>query len=196
MFSVKKENPLEKAHESLIIGLFDQSVKFTGKLSLIDEAFEGGLTELVKSGDISAKKKVVSKIHTFGKIASKRLYFVGLGKEKEFSFEGLREAFGAVFKTIKEDKLEETAIYLDSFLTEKIDALDAGHALSEAFALSTYQFEGYKQKSNEPEKTIDHLVVYSEKAEEEEIRASLTVGFAFGTGTNSARSLVNLPETY
>jgi leucyl aminopeptidase len=193
MFSVKKEKPLELAHESLIIGLFDQSVKFTGKLSLIDEAFEGGLTELVKSGDISAKKKVVSKIHTFGKIASKRLYFVGLGKEKEFSFEVLREAFGAVFKTIKEDKLEETAIYLDSFLTEKIDALDAGHALSEAFALSTYQFEGYKQKSNEPEKSIDHLVVYSEKAEEEEIRASLMVGFAFGTGTNSARSLVNLP---
>ena len=193
MFSVKKEKPLELAHESLIIGLFDQSVKFTGKLSLIDEAFEGGLTELVKSGDISAKKKVVSKIHTFGKISSKRLYFVGLGKEKEFSFEVLREAFGAVFKTIKEDKLEEIAIYLDSFLTEKIDALDAGHALSEAFALSTYQFEGYKQKSNEPEKVIDHLVVYSEKAEEEEIRASLTVGFAFGTGTNSARSLVNLP---
>src|SRR4051812_40237366 len=165
LFSVKKENPILEEHESLIIGLFDQSLKFTGELSFIDEAFEGGLTELVKSGDISAKKKVVSKIHTFGKIASKRLYVVGLGKEKEFSFEGLREAFGAVFKKIKGDRLEETAIYLDSFITEKIDALDAGHALSEAFALSTYEFEGYKQKSNEPEKKVNHLVIYSEKAE-------------------------------
>jgi len=193
MFSVKKEKPFTAVHESLIIGLFDQSVKFNGELSFVDEAFEGVLTELVKSGDISAKKKVVSKIHTFGKMTSKRLYFVGLGKEKEFSFEGLREAFGAVFKKIKADKLEETAIYLDSFITEKIDALDAAHALSESFVLSTYQFEGYKQKSNEPEKMINSLAVYSESADEEEVMASLTVGYAFGKGTNSARTLVNLP---
>ena len=59
--------------------------------------------------------------------------------------------------------------------------------------LSTYQFEGYKQKSNEPEKTINNLIVYSEKADEEEVKAALTVGYAYGKGTNSARTLVNLP---
>ena len=135
MFSVKKEKPFTAGHESLIIGLFDQPVKFEGELLAVDEAFAGGLTELVKSGDISAKKKNISKIHTLGKMASKRLYFVGLGKEKALSFEVLREVFGAVFKTVKEAKLEETAIYLDSFISENIDVLDAAHALSEAFAL-------------------------------------------------------------
>lgn len=193
MFAVYKEKPFAAAHESLIIGLFDQPLKFAGDLSTVDEAFAGGLTELVKSGDISARKNSISKIHTFGQMASKRLYFVGLGKVKDYSFEVLREAYGVVFKTIKKDSLEETAIYLDSFITENIGALDAAHALSEAFALSTYQFEGYKQKSNEPEKMIDHLVVYSEATDEEEIMASLTVGYAYGKGTNSARTLVNLP---
>src|SRR3954469_6249214 len=193
MFSVHMEKPFTAAHESLIIGLFDQPLKFAGELSAVDEAFAGGLTELVKSGDISARKNSVSKIHTFGQMTSKRLYFVGLGKEKEYSFEVLREALGAVFKTIKKEKTEEISIYLDSFISENTDALDAAHALSEAFALSTYQFEGYKQKSNEPEKMINHLAVYSEAVDEEEIMASLTVGYAYGRGTNSARTLVNLP---
>jgi len=193
MFTVQKEKPFLKAHESLIIGLFDQPLKFAGNLAVVDEAFSGELTELVKSGDISARERKISKIHTFGRLAAKRLYFVGLGKEKEFSFEKVREVFGSVFKMIKEDKRGETAVYLDSFISEGVDALDAAHALSEAFMLSTYQFEGYKQKTNEPEKTLDTITVYSESVDVEDAKAALTVGYVYGKGTNSARTLVNTP---
>jgi leucyl aminopeptidase len=193
MFIVKNKWPLTEDHESLIIGLFDQHVKFDGKLAELDHLFAGELTELVKTGDISAKNKKVSRIHTFGKLASKRIYFVGLGKEKDLSFELLREAYGAVFKSMKDTKLVETAVYLDSFTSDKIDILDAAHALSEAFTLSTYQFDGYKQKSNEPEKNIERITVYSESADEEDLKASLTVGYVYGKATNSARTLVNTP---
>ena len=57
MFTVKKELPFTTAQECLLIGLFDKPAKFEGKLSSLDEAFLGGLTELVKNGDISAKEK-------------------------------------------------------------------------------------------------------------------------------------------
>ncbi len=193
MFFVHNGNPFTEGHESLIIGLFDKPVKFEGNLLDLDQAFSGQLTELVKSGDISARKEQIAKIHTFGKIPSKRLYVVGLGKEKECSFAEIREAFGVIFKKIKKEKIEEAALYLDSFTTEQIDALDAAHALSEAFALSTYQFENYKQKSNEPETWIDSITVYTEKADAEEIDAALSVGYTYGKGTNSARTLVNTP---
>ncbi|WP_338471939.1 leucyl aminopeptidase [Niallia sp. XMNu-256] len=193
MFTVRRQQPFTEEHESLIIGLFDRPVKFEEKLLELDHSFSGQLTELVKSGDISARKEQIAKIHTFGQIPSKRLYMIGLGKEKESSFEDIREAFGVVFKRIKKDKLEETAIYLDSFTTEKVEALDVAHALSEAFALATYQFEDYKQKPNEPEKCIERIVVYTEEADSEEINAALTVGYAYGKGTNSARTLVNTP---
>lgn len=193
MFTVLKQNPFLEKEESLIIGLFDHPVKFTDTLLTANEAFSAQLMDLVKSGDISAKKKRISKIHTLDMLKSKKLYFVGLGREKEFSFEVLREAFGAVFQHIQKDKQVETAVYLDSFLNEKMNVLDVAHALSEAFTLSTYQFEGYKQKPNEPEKKISHINVYCENTDEEEARASLTVGFAYGRGTNSARTLVNTP---
>jgi leucyl aminopeptidase len=193
MFYIKNEFDFTNAHEGLIIGLFDKQEKFAGSLAKLDELFGGQLTELVKSGDISAKAKSINKIHSFGKIGSKRIWFVGLGKEKELTFEKLKGAFGKVFKDVKKAKLEELAINLDSFTTEQMDGSDAAHALSEAFTLSTYHFEGYRQKSNEPEKKLANLTIYSEVSEQEVIQAALTVGTAFGKGTNSARTLVNTP---
>lgn len=193
MFEVKNEIDLSAGHEGLIIGLFDKPEKFTGTLEKLDEQFEGQLRELVKAGDISAKFKNINKVHSFGKTGAKRIWFVGLGKEKEFSFERLSEALGKAYKALKASKLQECAVLLDSFTAEPVNGQEAAHAVSEAFALATYQFHGYKQKSNEPEKKLGRVTVYSESPDKEEIHASLTVGLAFGKGTNSARSLVNIP---
>ncbi|UII55390.1 leucyl aminopeptidase [Cytobacillus spongiae] len=193
MFTVKQERTFSNQHEAMIIGLFEKSEKFEGSLKGLDELFEGQLTELVKSGDLSAKKNAVGKVHTFGKMETKRLFFVGLGKDKSFTFETAREALGKVFKEVTAAKLSEVAIDLDSFIGGHVEGMDAAHAVSEAFALSTYEFEGYKQKSNEPEKKLESIVVYTNAAEEEDVRASLTVGYAYGKATNSARTLVNLP---
>ena len=193
MFEYKNEFSAADKHEGLIIGLFDRPEKFAGPLKIVDESFDGQLTDLVKAGDVSAKLKRISKLHSLGKMGAKRIWFVGLGKEKELTFDQLRNALGKVFKEINGSKLTEAAVYLDSFLTEELDSLDAAHAVGEAFALSSYQFEGYRQKSNEPERKIETLTLYSKGAVEEDVRASLTVGYAFGKGTNSARSLVNTP---
>lgn len=82
MFHVKKELELAAEHEGLVIGLFDKPEKFAGKLTLLDERFDGQLTELVKSGDISGKLKSINKVHSFGKIGAKRIWFVGLEKKR------------------------------------------------------------------------------------------------------------------
>ncbi|NWQ39279.1 leucyl aminopeptidase [Bacillus sp. EB106-08-02-XG196] len=193
MFEVKNEIDFSAAHEGLVIGLFDKQEKFSGILENLDEKFKGQLTELVRAGDISAKFKNISKVHSFGKIGAKRIWFVGLGKEKEFNFERLSEALGRAYKALKASKLQECAVLVDSFTADSLDRLEAAHAVSEAYALASYQFRGYKQKSNEPEKRIEKITVYSENNDLEDIKASLTVGLAFGNGTNSARTLVNIP---
>ncbi|PAE20048.1 leucyl aminopeptidase [Bacillus sp. 7504-2] len=192
MFEVKNELQFQDSFECIVIGVLDKPEKFSGSLSKLDELFAGQLTELVKSGDISAKKKSISKIHTFGKIGAKRLIFVGLGKEKELTLELLRESFGKAFKEIQASKLAEAAIYLDTFVTEAIESVDAVHVLSEALPLAIYEFEGYKQKSNEPKKEIEKVIILSED-DADEIQAAATVGYVYGKGTNSARTLVNTP---
>ena len=192
MFTVKDSLNIDLIDECLILGVFDGPVKFTGIGKEADERLDGQLTELVKAGEISSKKKSVVKIHTLGKLSVKRLIFVGLGKEKELSFETLREALGKARKTIKESKVTTLSIALDTFTTENLDALDAAHACSEAFELASYKFEGYKQKSNQVEKSLESITVYSEYGQEE-VGAALHVGRIFGRATNSARTLVNTP---
>jgi leucyl aminopeptidase len=192
MFNVKNEAQVIEAHEALLIGLFSKNQKTTGLTKELDLLLDGQITEMLKEGDIRAEQNAVSKVHTLGKAPIKRVYFLGLGKEEKQTLESLREAFGKAVKTISEAKVESFAVGLDSFVTEELDSLDVAHAFGEALALSTYKFADYKQKSNAPEKKIEEVVVYS-SGDAEEIQASLTVGYAYGQGTNSARTLVNLP---
>lgn len=192
MFNITNENPFERKEECLIVGLFEKPEKFTGMLEQLDGMFDGELTELVKSGDLSAKFKSISVIHGLGKSNVKRFVFVGLGKEKEISFTALKEAFGAASKELKDLRIRKLAIALDSFICEKIAADDAALAFSEAYIMGTYEFQGYKQKSNEPEIKIEAIKIFTD-ANQEEIKHATEIGSSYGKGTNSARTLVNLP---
>ncbi|MDP4085658.1 MAG: leucyl aminopeptidase [Bacillota bacterium] len=192
MFYLKKDFQFQENQEGLVIGLFERSGKLEGTLAELDHEFNGYIHELIKNGEISVKEKNISKIHTLGKIGTKTIWFVGLGKEKNLTFEKLRDSFGRLFKEIHH-KHWEIAFLLDSFTNEKMDTLDAAHAMSEAYALATYHFQGYKQKQNEPEKSLSELTIYTDYCDQEELEASITVGYAFGKGTNSARNLVNIP---
>ncbi|RLQ96515.1 leucyl aminopeptidase [Falsibacillus albus] len=192
MFKTMQVHPFDQEVEVLLVGLKDKPEKFEGDLSVLDEAFGGELTGLVKSGDVSAKMKSFAKIHTFGKHKAKRIVLAGLGKEKDLTFESLKELFGSAFKRLKTDNHSHIAVALDSFTGSGIEAADAAHALAEAVVLSTYQFEGYKKKPNMPETEIEAIDVFTE-SDANEIDAALTVGQAHGKGTNSARTLVNTP---
>ncbi|MFC3886712.1 leucyl aminopeptidase [Bacillus songklensis] len=192
MFTIKNEVNLHNETEALVIGIFNQNQRPQGLLAEIDEALNHELLTLIKEGDIGVKAKQISKIHTLGKLGAKRLFFVGLGKKKKLTEQDLKEAFGSLFKEIQKSKLTEVSVAIDTFLTDNLDTYDAAYALSEAWPLATYRFEGYKKKSNEPEKSLEHVTVYAD-GDEQEISAALTVGFVYGKATNSARTLVNLP---
>ncbi|MBS4222882.1 leucyl aminopeptidase [Lederbergia citrea] len=192
MFKVINANPFESNQECMLIGLFEQPEKFTGQLLELDDRFGGELTELVKSGDISAKSKSISVIHGLGKSGIKRFVFIGLGREKDLTFDALREAFGRVCKKLDDFRIRTLSTALDTFVTDQVSPNDAAHALSESYILATYIFSGYKQKSNEPEIDIESFEVFT-NADSDEVSAALQVGSAHGEGTNSARTLVNTP---
>jgi leucyl aminopeptidase len=192
MFTVKNSFDLQRETEALAVGIFHQNQQPKGIMAHIDEAFGHELLTFIKEGDINVKAKQVSRIHTLGKLGAKRLFFIGLGKKEKLTERDLKEAFGSLFQSLQKAKIQEVSIALDTFVTDEIDTYDAAHALSEAQPLSTYKFEDYKKKSNEPERSLEHVAVYAE-ADEKELQAALTVGYIYGAATNSARTLVNLP---
>lgn len=177
--------------ETLVVGLFQKS-QLTGKALEIDEMLEGHLTQLLKEGDVSAKPNQVSKVFPPSSAGMKRIYFVGLGREANYSFEQAKERFAHVFQAIHKDRKQETAVLLDTFISEDVPPADAAHALAESRLLASYEVQDYKHKSNEPDKQIEAVYVVTDE-DTQEVQAGLRVGQAYGQGTNSARTLVNMP---
>ncbi|WP_078544244.1 leucyl aminopeptidase [Litchfieldia alkalitelluris] len=192
MYTVKGQFDFTQEEEAIVVGLVDKNRKLDGIVSELDSLLNGQISTLLAEGDISAKKKEISKLHTLGTLKIKRIFFVGLGKENDIDFEAVREVLGKAVKTIKKSKVEQFSVLVDTFTTEKLDVLEVGHALGEAVALATYQFANYKQKSNIPDKELSEVTIYTNESAEE-VKASLDVGTAYGKGTNTARTLVNLP---
>ncbi|WP_299743771.1 leucyl aminopeptidase [Rossellomorea sp. y25] len=190
-FSINQNEVRTANQECLVVGVYNQPT-FERELKELDRTFEGYLTQLVKDGDISSEAKKVSKIHTFGKLETKRLLFVGLGKQKELTFDSLKESLGVASKALKEMKMSSFSVALDTFVSEEMTATDAAHAFTEAFTMSTYEFHGYKKKSNRPEVQVESIEFFT-SSDSKEVEMALHIGSAFGNGVNSARTLVNTP---
>ncbi|MDR7072871.1 leucyl aminopeptidase [Fictibacillus barbaricus] len=189
MFTIKQHWDTKEQQEVLLVGLF-QEPKFSGVMTDIDQGLQGNLLELIKDGDISNKPKSIKKLNTLNKIGTKRIYFAGLGKREDVTYEKIRNTFGRAVQEISKEKKTHFAVLLDTFLTDQLSVEKTAHAFSEAAGTAVYQFENYKKKSNEPDKKLEQVTVYTEKNEAE---AGLTSGYAYAKGINFARDLVNTP---
>lgn len=194
MYKVKSGDVLEKKIGALVVGLFADDKKPEGLVKDIDKKLDGYVVELLADKQISGKLKAVNKVHTLGQLEAKSVYFVGLGKKSELTFEKVREAFAILSKQIKKDNQEEVAIAFDTFYGEENDRLVFAKALAEAFGLTSYKTETYKQKQEEAT-SLEKVVVYTQ-LEKEAVEEALEVGHSYSAGTNLARALVNAPGNY
>ena len=191
MFSHVETFGVDHQTEALVIGLFNQNQQFEGLLKEIDEALGGQLIHLIKEGDIRVQEKRISTIHTLGKLGAKRLYFVGLGRKQALTKNGLKESFGLLFKKLKEAKISNASVALSTFDTGAWSEQETAALLGEAQQLAMYEFENYKKKSNEPDKQLEKIELFSFY---KDVVQSALVGYTYGKATNSARTLVNLPS--
>ena len=185
MFQVQKELA---SHEAVIVALFEED-KTSSFVQELDKAFEGQLQVLLEEKELSTKKKAISKVHSLGKTNVKRYYFVGLGKKESYTTETLRAALSKAFKALQSAKVKDAAILLDSFVTDKLDAIDVAHIAAEVQGLGTYGLQTYKTDKKDSVELEKFTAITAEDAQE--IEAALTVGYVHGRATNSARTLVN-----
>lgn len=164
MFELGKGDPLECREDCLVIGLQQVPKKFGGLLGGLDNRFGGALTELVKSGDLSARAGSLSVIHTLGKLPVKRLLFIGLGNPKELRKEHLKRMFGKAVKHIRKMRWPTAAVFLDTFCAGAISGEEAAQMLGEAVPMATYRFAGYKGQPNIPEVQLEKVAVYIQAA--------------------------------
>ena len=193
MFSMQKQWNKESEHECLIIGIHQPGNKLGEILTFCDEAMDQQISQLIKSGDISVSKKSITLIHTLGKVKTKRIIFVGLGRENQVTEEEWKEALGMAFRKVKELRLSQVTIDLDSFVGGNVSVERAAQLLGEVYMLSLYSFDGYKQKNTKAPVEIKDVVMLSQSGNATLLQEKVKEGAIYGSGTNYARTLVNLP---
>ncbi|MDQ0254731.1 leucyl aminopeptidase [Evansella vedderi] len=192
MYSFKQHSFMKTETEALLFGVFMEK---EAAFQLLDEAFSGELQELYDSRDLTYEAGSVVKLHTFGKIASKRIYFVGLGKREDVTKDSLRKAFGKAFKQLAKDHIQEASLAVDSLINLPLDDAVAFEAVGEAHALAPFVLKTYHtNKKSKPDIQLTELTLVSEAADRESnILKGISLGFALGEGANIARRLVHTP---
>ena len=90
-FNIKTGQPEKQRTNCLVLAVFE-----TGKLpettKKIDEASNGYISKIIKSGDITGKMGQTLILHNVPQISAERVLLVGCGKANEFKDQIFREA--------------------------------------------------------------------------------------------------------
>lgn len=184
MIQFKSDLNLETEERPLIIGVFSD---FSHQdIFQLDHLLNNQLTTAIKEGVIPTKFKAVTPIYPLGKINSKKLYFIGLGKSTEFTFEKAKEAIGKIAKLIK----NEAILLLETFQSPTTSINELATLCAESITLATYKFDCYKTEHPHTEPVT--LSIYAQ----EDVTSDLTRGVIYGEATNDARQLFNQPSNH
>ena len=91
---VKTGKPELQKTGAIVVGIFEGTKKLSGDAASLDKALGGIISEAIKQGDFKGKLNETYLVPVMGRLPVARLLLTGLGKEKEFTLERLRQASG------------------------------------------------------------------------------------------------------
>ncbi len=176
--------------EALVSYVFEESDPIQGRISEIDQAANGLLRNLAKSGELTGKTLEMTLVHAPAGLKASRLLLVGAGKREQFSSATLRKISGAALRYLKARSVKRFA-----FLVRENGATDeSAQVIAEGALAANFESDKYKtDKKND--KSIDSVLLtgYSD-ADRAAAEKGLGRGRIIADALNFARDLVNEPS--
>ncbi|MGB9465135.1 MAG: leucyl aminopeptidase [Candidatus Acidiferrum sp.] len=176
--------------EALVSYVFEESDPIQGSISEIDQAANGLLRNLAKSGELTGKTLEMTLVHAPAGLKASRLLLVGAGKREQFSSATLRKISGAALRYLKARSVKRFA-----FLVRENGATDeSAQVIAEGALAANFESDKYKtDKKND--KSIDSVLLtgYSD-ADRAAAEKGLGRGRIIADALNFARDLVNEPS--
>lgn len=192
--NVQQGNITTSSADTLIVNLFDDVTTPGGATGAVDQALNGAISELLAQGDLTGKAGEVGVVYPRGAIAAKRVLVVGLGQRDGFDLEGVRKAAAAGIKKANELKAAHVATIVHGAGIAGLPTAAAAQAVAEASLLATYRYAvPGAQQDDAPHAVAALTIVEFDAAKVADIEEGVAGGTAVATGTNLARTLVNLP---
>ncbi len=183
--SIKKS---DKAGAMAVAFIFKSKGSVPKSLSL----YEDSIQPLLKDGIFKAE----SRTSFFLPLPNKKyLLLVGLGEEKDFDYEGIRQAGAKAYKGLKAHSQITADILVESLITAQTkDWERAGQALTEGLILTSYKCDKFKKKPKKEKRELKECFLCLPKKEAlPMLEKGLKRGTILGRATNCAKELANTP---
>jgi len=176
--------------DALVTYVFEDPDPVQGHIAEIDQAANGLLKKLAKSGELTGKTLEMTLIHAPAGLKAARMLLVGAGKREKFDSAALRKVSGAALRHLK-----SRGVHNFVFAARESDATeDTAQAIAEGAIAADFESDKYKtDKKND--KAIDSVLLagYSD-AERAAGEKGLTRGRIIAESQNFARDLINEPS--
>jgi leucyl aminopeptidase len=176
--------------EALVTHVFEDTDPVQGRIAEIDQAANGLLKKLAKSGELTGKTLEMTLIHAAAGLKAARMLLVGAGKREKFDSAVLRKVSGAALRYLK-----SRGVHNFVFAARENGATeDTAQAITEGAIAADFESDKYKtDKKND--KAIDSVLLagYSD-AERAAGEKGLARGRIIAESQNFARDLINEPS--
>lgn len=192
--SVRKGKITDWEDQAICFGIFQDQKQLKGELKELDSLLSGAIADLLETKDFTGILNQVALIYSKGKIKSKRIILVGLGKKEKLDLDRIRQAAGTVCKKAKELKIKSFSCQVYGGGQRKLSLQDSSQATVEGTLLAAYQLGDYKTVDKEELFEVNEVtLIGGERGNIPRIEKGARLGEVFSWGANLARDLINHP---
>lgn len=160
----------------------------------IDKGLGGFLRDLLYSKEFEGKTGEVLIHHTQGKIPSKRLLLVGLGKKKDLALDTIRQALGYAVKRVRQAKAGSFTVAVPAVSLKGYSAVEIAQAIAEGAILGSYQFTAYRNENGAVKDVGRMTLLAQQKGQVRQLTEGVRRGVAAAEATVFVRDLCNHPS--
>ncbi len=184
------------AADAVIVNLFEGVTTPGGATGAVDAALDGAITKLIAQGDIRGKSGEVTIIHTFGKLTSPRVVVAGLGKQKDFDVDAVRNLSANLVRSLRKPGIKSLATVAHGAGIGGLEPEACAQAVAEGSLLGSYRFLKHKAKDDDRTDITSVTIVEHDAAKLPLMSAAAARGVTLGEATNLARDLANEPSNH
>jgi leucyl aminopeptidase len=177
------------AADAVVVGAYADDKRLREPAARVNEASGGVLADVLEAEKFAGKLGQVTHLHANGRLPSRRVVVVGLGKRAETTAETLRRAAAAGLRRARDLGARAVAIEV---LGDRLPVRQRAQAVVEGGILGTYTFDRYKREKSD--RQVDSLQLCEpDGRHRREATEGARRGEIFAQATWFARDLVNAP---
>jgi len=176
--------------EALVTYLFEEAGPVQGRIAELDQAANGLLGKLSKSGELTGKMLEFTLVHAPSGLKAARLLLVGAGKREQFNSATLRKVAGAGLRYLKARSIKHFG-----FLVRENEATEeSAQVIAEGALAANFESDKYKTEKKNGKSVDSVLLAGYTDIERAAGERGLARGRIIADAQNFARDLANEPS--